>query len=257
MTVSPVYLEKLELPDNLIYEFINLQADKTYLLGEKFLIKNLIKNLNHELWESPYFSRKMDDMIQIYNALGKPLSIRPRKEIHKNPFWHKTIIIIVVVNNEKILYIKRSGRSRIGPNLFDFFGGHLVDQETFREAAKRELSEELGIPLDSIEEQDLIQIGEEGQFSVRINYPRYKNYEFSTLYLFFLRHDSAELNILEKFGVEKVLLKRYGDFLEDLVNKFHHDPDNFADGLSRVLSQKEIIQQIQQKIKSRQKSLKN
>lgn len=200
----------------------------------------------------PYLPKKMEEIIPIFKANGEFLGKVSRKEIHEKPLWHKTTLVFVIHPNGKVLYIKRSDRSRISPGLFDCFGGHLIakDKENIRKAAKRELAEELNISEDKIKNKDLIQIGKEDQFKVAINKPRY-NYEMSTLFLFFIGKDliSQETIITqESIGDDNIQLFRYADYLDSLVEKFNQDPSQFADGISRILPQEEILNQINEVI---------
>jgi len=242
----PVILAKLEnvkIPENVSFEFISLQEDRSYIYGVDYFINHISGSLDKSLWDASIPSDKMDEIIQIYNSSRELLGTTTRKDIHEKHLWHKTVLIFVVHPSGKILYIKRSGRSRINPNLFDCFGGHLKISETYREAARRELAEELALPPDLIVDTDLIQIGEPGQFEGRFTYPSYINYEFSSLYLFFLSEDII-INTQETFGEDVVLLLRDGDFLEDLVKKYNHDKSQFADGISRILNKKKIVKQM-------------
>lgn len=252
----PVILAKLEnmkIPDGIAFEFIELQEDRSYIFGEDYFINHISGSLDSSLWESPIPSDKMKDIVQIYTASGEPLGATTRKEIHEKPLWHKTVLIFVVHPSGKILYIKRSGRSRINPNLFDCIGGHLKNNETYREAARRETAEELAISPDLIEDRNLIQIGEPGQFKGKFSYPDYINCEFSSLYLFFLSQDII-FNTQETFGEDVVLLLHDGDLLETLVKKYKQDKSQFADGISRILRKKKIIKQIKELIEQHKTS---
>jgi len=251
-----VYLNKTIIPifQNIEDVTLSLRTKRGVKFDEDF--QSFLEQLyfiltgHKSITNSTYYSEKMNDITPIYTALGEPLGTTHRKRIHEEPLWHKTILIFIVYPTGKILYIRRSSRSRINPNLFDCFGGHLKNKETYREATKRELAEELGIPRKLIKDDELIQIGEDGQFKVQIDYPHYKNYEISTLFLFFLGLDLI-VNTQETFGKESEILIRYGDYLDQLAEKYNQDPALFADGISRILSQKEIIQQINELIQNR------
>lgn len=247
----PVILAKLEnvnLPGDMALEFVKLQEDRSYIYGVDYFINHISRSLDNSLWESSIPSDKINEIIQIYTPSGEPLGTTTRKDIHEKPLWHKTVLVFVVHPSGKILYIKRSGRSRINPNLFDCIGGHLKNTETYREAARREIAEELALSPELIVDQDIIQIGESGQFSGMFPYPNYVNYEFSSLYLFFLGEEII-YNTQETFGEDVVLLLHEGNFLEDLVKKYKQDKSQFADGISRVLKNKKIVKQMNELIK--------
>jgi len=224
------------------------------LHGIPFNINDFDKiiDMTYELILKKIKYSNMMENIRVYDKSMNYIGIRKRKEIHEiheNPLWHKTCIILVMHPNGKMLYIIRSKNSRINPNLFDCFGGHLEDDETYLESAKRELSEELGIAKNVIKDKDLIQIGDEGQFKVAIEYPpKYQNYEFSTCYLYFSKEEFI-LNAKELFGTRNELLELRGDYFEDLLVKFNKDSSKFADGIDRILKDKNAVQEIEELIK--------
>lgn len=54
----------------------------------------------------------------------------------------------VLIKNDKILLPKRSNNLKHSPNKYEFPGGKLEKGETFKDALKRELYEELSIEVD-------------------------------------------------------------------------------------------------------------
>ncbi|MHA1987417.1 MAG: TIR domain-containing protein [Promethearchaeota archaeon] len=206
----------------------------------------------------PQISKKMKDIIPIYSESGKPLGTVLRKEIHEKPLWHKTSIIIVVHPNGKIIYSKRSEESLIDPNKFDSFGGHLIekDNDNIRNSAKRELSEELNIPINSINDENFIQIGEENGIKDHIDFPHF-NYEMSTAFVFFISKELiTQENIIyqESFGEEDIQLNHFAVYLDQFIKKFNQDSDKFAFGITRILNRKNILKKISQLIQTRQKA---
>ncbi len=53
--------------------------------------------------------------------------------------------VIITDNRERILVIKRNNNVEFSPNLWDLPGGKVEDNESLREAAKREAKEESGL----------------------------------------------------------------------------------------------------------------
>ena len=70
-----------------------------------------------------------------------------KDEAHLNGAWHGTIhVLIVNPNHDKTLLQKRSALKPLYPNTWDIaVGGHIDTGEDDITAAKRELSEELGL----------------------------------------------------------------------------------------------------------------
>jgi len=257
-----VYSHKIRIP--IFRDLEDVRLLLKVKMGVQFIEKNFEGFLERLYFiltgqHSPQHTLKqMSEIIPIYNISNELVGKITRKEIHEKPLWHKTSLIFVVKPNGKILYIKRSEKSFVDPNKFDCFGGHLIEEdgENLLNCAKRELAEELGISEDLINDDDLIQIGEENQFQVQFDDP-YFEYEMSTLFLFFISQELMMQETLitqESFGDEYVQLLRYEDFLDQLVEKFKQDFDQFANGISRVLPEKEIIQKINQLIQMHKNS---
>lgn len=88
------------------------------------------------------------EYFDIYDESGKHLGTAPRSECHGNPaLIHCTAHVAVLhPENGKLLLQKRRMDKDIQPGKWDTaVGGHLDAGETFESAARRELSEELGV----------------------------------------------------------------------------------------------------------------
>jgi len=71
-----------------------------------------------------------------------------RKKAHAEKLNHRSIYIIVKNSKDQILFQKRSSKKDTHPYLWTLsVGGHVAYPETYLEAAKKELKEELGINL--------------------------------------------------------------------------------------------------------------
>jgi 8-oxo-dGTP pyrophosphatase MutT (NUDIX family) len=60
-------------------------------------------------------------------------------------FEHVRLVGAVLVREGRILLGRRSRRKRICPGLWDVIGGHVEAEETYEDALRRELREEIGV----------------------------------------------------------------------------------------------------------------
>jgi len=88
-----------------------------------------------------------EEMLEIINAEGNTIGIRPRSEIHGNPsLMHKVVHVLVFNNEGELLLQKRSMNKDVAPGMWDTsVGGHVAPGEDIIDAAKREMNEELGV----------------------------------------------------------------------------------------------------------------
>ena len=90
----------------------------------------------------------MEEYVDILNEEGQLTGeVITKKEAHRTGKWHRSIhIMIVSEDNKKILLQKRCLDKDLFPNMWDIsVGGHVSSGEDTLVAAKRELSEELGL----------------------------------------------------------------------------------------------------------------
>lgn len=90
----------------------------------------------------------MEEFFDVYNADGSWRGLFLRSECHGNPeLIHKSVHVVVFDSTcRKILLQKRSMSKDIQPGKWDTaVGGHVAAGESVEAAARRELSEELGI----------------------------------------------------------------------------------------------------------------
>ncbi|MHA1682133.1 MAG: TIR domain-containing protein, partial [Promethearchaeota archaeon] len=102
--------------------------------------------------------------LPIYSEDGEHIGIMKRTHVHSLSIWHKTCNIAIITADGKFIIQYRSDMADIDKRKLDFFGGHMLRGESYRACALRELSEETGLEPERIVEENLIQIGEEGQF---------------------------------------------------------------------------------------------
>ena len=144
----------------------------------------------------------MDELIDILTPDGKPTGKTALKsEAHKNGWFHATVHIWLYTADKKILLQQRAFTKKVFPGLWDIsVAGHIAAGEDILTAAKREVFEELGLP---ITEEELFKIG------TRIHHVEHKNgiidNEHHHVFIAELK-SSLEKLILQKDEVEGVKL---------------------------------------------------
>ncbi|MCK5039631.1 MAG: NUDIX domain-containing protein [Candidatus Aenigmarchaeota archaeon] len=88
----------------------------------------------------------MREILYIVNEKDKVIGQKTREEIHKSDFWHRGVHVIILNKDNKILLQKRSASKDKFPCCFDLsVSGHVDLNESYDDAIKRELEEELNI----------------------------------------------------------------------------------------------------------------
>jgi len=89
----------------------------------------------------------MEELFEIYDEAGHCLGTAPRSACHGNPLLlHRTAHVVVFSTSGQVLLQKRSRHKDIQPGKWDTaVGGHLKPGESFEQAARREMQEELGL----------------------------------------------------------------------------------------------------------------
>src|ERR1700760_3261316 len=89
-----------------------------------------------------------NELLFVVDENNEPLEPQARYIVHEKNAWHRTTGIWVVNNKKQILCQKRSLLKDTKPGFWEaFFGGHIGPQETYGDNAVKELTEELGIPV--------------------------------------------------------------------------------------------------------------
>jgi isopentenyldiphosphate isomerase len=93
----------------------------------------------------------MVEMIEIVAPDGSPTGVaKPRDQIHRAGDWHRTVHVWVMTQARELLLQKRSAIKESHPGLWDVScAGHIRAGDTSRQAAKRELFEELGLAVEA------------------------------------------------------------------------------------------------------------
>ncbi len=88
-----------------------------------------------------------DELLEVVDDTGRFLRTATRAECHSDPsLIHRSVCVLILNNAHRILLQKRSHTKDLYPGLWDLSAtGHVCAGETWDEAARRELEEELGI----------------------------------------------------------------------------------------------------------------
>ena len=91
----------------------------------------------------------MDEWFEVVDEQDRVCGRALRSECHGRPeLVHRTAHVVVVSPDGQVLLQKRSLRKDIQPGRWDTaVGGHLAVGESYLEAARREMAEEVGLPL--------------------------------------------------------------------------------------------------------------
>jgi len=90
------------------------------------------------------------DWLEVFDDNGRPLGVARRGECHGNPeLVHRTVHVVVANGEGALLLQKRPDHKDTQPGKWDTaVGGHVDVGEELEQAARREMTEELGIPRD-------------------------------------------------------------------------------------------------------------
>jgi len=88
----------------------------------------------------------MKDCIDIVNERDEVIGKKFKDLVHQNGDWHRVVHVWVFNSKKGVLIHKRAICKKMFPGFWDtIIGGHLNSGESYEEAAKRELAEEVGI----------------------------------------------------------------------------------------------------------------
>ncbi|MBN2451410.1 MAG: NUDIX domain-containing protein [Lentisphaeria bacterium] len=88
-----------------------------------------------------------DEVFEIVDEQDRVIGRAPRRLCHGNPaLVHRTAHVVVFAPDGRMLLQKRGRRKDIQPGKWDTaVGGHLAVGESYEEAARREMHEEIGV----------------------------------------------------------------------------------------------------------------
>lgn len=101
-----------------------------------------------------------DELLDLVDEQDRVIGIWSRSEIYREGLKNFRVVNAFLINDAGQLWIpRRSAKKRIFPLCLDMsVGGHVISGETYEEAFRRELLEELRIDLDEVGWKDLGQL---------------------------------------------------------------------------------------------------
>jgi isopentenyldiphosphate isomerase len=131
---------------------------------------------------------KADELFFIVDENDQPQPPLPRKLVHGHGVWHRVSHVWIVNDAGQILCQQRALNKELAPGCWEpFFGGHLSPDESYEDAAKREVQEELGIAVADLRQ---IKIN-------KFTHPTGYNNEFQAVFATHWQGDAAALKFDE------------------------------------------------------------
>ena len=139
-----------------------------------------------------------DELLEIVDFEGRVLRLAPRSEIHGDPSLPHRVVHVLVFNEKgDLLLQKRSMIKDVAPGKWDTsVGGHVEPGESIRDAALREMQEELDITY----EPDFL-----------YSYTHTNNYETEIVYTFSCVHNGSvsfnkdEIDEVRPWSIDEIM----------------------------------------------------
>lgn len=152
----------------------------------------------------------------------------PRSQVHREGQWHRSVHIWVVDEWDRILLQQRSFHKDSNPGLWDISAaGHISAGQNSREAAVREVAEELGLVVNT----DQIEFLFEDKDQAILQNGKFIDREFHDIYLLRIHIKDAKLikpDPVELEGIRWISPEVFRDELqthpECFVNHSHEYP---------------------------------
>ncbi|MEM9620386.1 MAG: NUDIX domain-containing protein [Pseudomonadota bacterium] len=164
----------------------------------------------------------MSEQFEVFNDQGALLGRKPRDEVHRLGFWHKSAQVFVFNSGGHLLLQRRSEHKDLYAGLWDYsVGEHLQPGESYLDGARRGLWEELRIA-----DVCLITLGDERRVAHEgpDYYDREMQQAFRCEYSGALVADSVEVAEVRYFPLPEIVSWVQRDaavftpwFVEDLV----------------------------------------
>ncbi len=159
---------------------------------------------------------------------NNPIEPCPRNEVHEKGYWHRNAHVWLVNDSQEILSHKRSMLKDSNPGKWEsFFGGHFGPGVEYRDAAIKELGEELGLQVD---DKNLL------FYSI---YKSESMKEFQGIFVYSWNGVLSDLAI-ERDEIDEVKMFAWQDLYDKLI--VYKDP-----GWSRMGYEKGILEFIKEK----------
>ena len=116
--------------------------------GEELTLLQWIGLSNHVCPVQPAAAQDAQgEIFDVVDADDQVIGQAPRGEVHARDLWHRAVHLLVFNEKGELFLQKRSPWKDKHPSKWDSSAaGHLDSGETYLEAARRELAEELGLP---------------------------------------------------------------------------------------------------------------
>ncbi|MBS1266092.1 MAG: Isopentenyl-diphosphate Delta-isomerase [Candidatus Woesearchaeota archaeon] len=153
-----------------------------------------------------------------------------KSKAHKKGLWHRSAHIWIYNSNKEVLLQLRAKDKKLFPNKWDMsVAGHVGDGEDVKQAAIREIKEEIGLEVDD-KELEFVNI-RKSKIDNGV-----KNYEF--IYVFVLKYDKD----IKDLKIHKQELQKIEFFPVKFVKKdFIENPDNYTIGKYYWLKMLDLI----------------
>lgn len=157
-----------------------------------------------------------EEQFETFDEHGAPAGLAPRSRVHEEGLWHRAVNVFLFRSDGRLLLQRRHRDKDVWPGAWDLSAAeHLKPGESYRDAALRGLSEELGVsdadpePLGGVVKSRV----EEARTGVR-------DYEFQQAYR--IVFDGA-------VSPEPAEVAETAEFqLEELARAFAERPDDFT-----------------------------
>lgn len=111
-----------------------------------------------------------DALIQVVDEHNQPLRAGTKQEVWQNGLWHRVAHVTVFSLDGKILIQKRAATKKPFPGCWDnSTSGHVDADESYEVAARRELTEELGVTASDLTEVGTFELHYESKDWGKIN----------------------------------------------------------------------------------------
>jgi isopentenyldiphosphate isomerase len=148
-----------------------------------------------------------------------------KENLHTNGGYHRAIHILVEVFGGNFLLQKKSKSTENGGKWSSAVSGHVLYNESYEEAAVREIKEELGL---SISPEDLKRIA-------KIKPSIYNGNEFVVVFSY-LMDPKKEILELDPKEVDEVVVSKLNDVIEDAENHMDEYSPAFIEAFNVFLT---------------------
>ena len=88
----------------------------------------------------------MEEMLDVVDENDKVVAVKSKSEVMRRALLHRGVVVFVFDSKNRIFVHKRTASRKIYPGMWHLaVGGSVQSGESFDEAAKREITEEIGV----------------------------------------------------------------------------------------------------------------